>query len=93
MFEFVSNGFLWGQWCHTLQGYTAHLVSAVAEWCLAFSFICFFLTYIRDFQVRSSCYPFSLCSQPMAKQNKHYHCKISFSDLFCITNYKIHLYE
>ncbi|CAB1329571.1 unnamed protein product, partial [Coregonus sp. 'balchen'] len=31
-------------------GYTAHLVSAVAEWSLAFSFICFFLTYIRDFQ-------------------------------------------
>ncbi|XP_029911919.1 DNA damage-regulated autophagy modulator protein 2 [Myripristis murdjan] len=32
------------------KGYTAHLVSTVSEWSLAFSFIMFFLTYIRDFQ-------------------------------------------
>ncbi|XP_058486591.1 DNA damage-regulated autophagy modulator protein 2b [Solea solea] len=31
-------------------GYTAHLISTVSEWSLAFSFISFFLTYIRDFQ-------------------------------------------
>lgn len=31
-------------------GYVPHLVSTVSEWCLAFSFISFFLTYIRDFQ-------------------------------------------
>ncbi|MEQ2214413.1 hypothetical protein XENOCAPTIV_006009 [Xenoophorus captivus] len=33
------------------QGYVAHIVSTVSEWSLAFSFISFFLTYIRDFQV------------------------------------------
>lgn len=33
------------------QGYTAHIISTVSEWSLAFSFISFFLTYIRDFQV------------------------------------------
>lgn len=33
------------------QGYTAHIVSTVSEWFLAFSFISFFFTYIRDFQV------------------------------------------
>ncbi|KAJ0050357.1 hypothetical protein NL108_017854 [Boleophthalmus pectinirostris] len=32
------------------QGYSAHLVSTVSEWSLAFSFISFFLTFIRDFQ-------------------------------------------
>lgn len=37
-------------WRPEETGYTAHLVSAVAEWSLAFSFISFFLTYIRDFQ-------------------------------------------
>ncbi|XP_036844027.1 DNA damage-regulated autophagy modulator protein 2 isoform X1 [Oncorhynchus mykiss] len=68
------------RWRPEETGYTAHLVSAVAEWCLAFSFICFFLTYIRDFQV-------VFLLSPMAKQNKHYNCKTSFSDLFCITNY------
>ncbi|XP_017286929.1 DNA damage-regulated autophagy modulator protein 2 [Kryptolebias marmoratus] len=31
-------------------GYLAHMFSTVSEWCLAFSFISFFLTYIRDFQ-------------------------------------------
>lgn len=34
-----------------LQGYTAHIISTISEWFLAFSFISFFLTYIRDFQV------------------------------------------
>ncbi|KAK7879778.1 hypothetical protein WMY93_033550 [Mugilogobius chulae] len=36
--------------CVVFQGYTAHLVSTVSEWSLAFSFISFFLTFIRDFQ-------------------------------------------
>ncbi|XP_026881211.1 DNA damage-regulated autophagy modulator protein 2b [Electrophorus electricus] len=31
-------------------GYTAHMVSTASEWCLAFSFISFFLTYIKDFK-------------------------------------------
>lgn len=34
------------------QGYTAHIISTVSEWSLAFSFFSFFLTYIRDFQVK-----------------------------------------
>lgn len=34
-----------------LQGYAAHIASTVSEWSLAFSFLTFFLTYIRDFQV------------------------------------------
>lgn len=33
------------------QGYTPHIISTVSEWSLALSFISFFLTYIRDFQV------------------------------------------
>ncbi|XP_022069328.1 DNA damage-regulated autophagy modulator protein 2b [Acanthochromis polyacanthus] len=37
-------------WIPGETGYTAHIVSTVSEWCLAFSFISFFLTYIRDFQ-------------------------------------------
>ncbi|KAM6977986.1 DNA damage-regulated autophagy modulator protein 2 [Aplochiton taeniatus] len=37
-------------WTPGEAGYVSHLVSALAEWSLAFSFICFFLTYIRDFQ-------------------------------------------
>ncbi|XP_068020834.1 DNA damage-regulated autophagy modulator protein 2 isoform X4 [Melanerpes formicivorus] len=32
------------------KGYTTHLISTVSEWSLAFSFLSFFLTYIRDFQ-------------------------------------------
>ncbi|NXL85384.1 DRAM2 protein, partial [Alectura lathami] len=32
------------------KGYAAHIVSTVSEWSLAFSFLSFFLTYIRDFQ-------------------------------------------
>uniref|UniRef100_A0A803TMI7 DNA damage regulated autophagy modulator 2 n=1 Tax=Anolis carolinensis TaxID=28377 RepID=A0A803TMI7_ANOCA len=32
------------------QGYAFHLASTVSEWSLAFSFISFFFTYIRDFQ-------------------------------------------
>lgn len=36
------------------QGYTAHIISTVSEWSLAFSFLSFFLTYIRDFQVKQS---------------------------------------
>ncbi|KFP75842.1 DNA damage-regulated autophagy modulator protein 2, partial [Acanthisitta chloris] len=32
------------------RGYIPHMVSTVSEWSLAFSFLSFFLTYIRDFQ-------------------------------------------
>ncbi|KAI4890864.1 hypothetical protein NFI96_023731 [Prochilodus magdalenae] len=37
-------------WNPTDHGYAAHLASTVSEWSLAFSFISFFLTYIRDFK-------------------------------------------
>ncbi|XP_051495244.1 DNA damage-regulated autophagy modulator protein 2 [Apus apus] len=37
-------------WDPQEKGYTAHMVSTVSEWSLAFSFLSFFLTYIRDFQ-------------------------------------------
>lgn len=37
-------------WTPGEPGYTAHMVSTVSEWSLAFSFVMFFLTYIRDFQ-------------------------------------------
>ncbi|XP_007908960.1 DNA damage-regulated autophagy modulator protein 2 [Callorhinchus milii] len=37
-------------WDTTDKGYTLHLVSTISEWSLAFSFLSFFLTYIRDFQ-------------------------------------------
>ncbi|XP_074481160.1 DNA damage-regulated autophagy modulator protein 1 [Sebastes fasciatus] len=33
------------------QDYPFHLTSAVCEWIVAFSFICFFLTYIDDFKL------------------------------------------
>lgn len=36
------------------QGYTPHIISTVSEWSLAFAFLSFFLTYIRDFQVFAS---------------------------------------
>ncbi|CAB1345966.1 unnamed protein product [Coregonus sp. 'balchen'] len=34
----------------SLQDYVFHLVSAVSEWIVAFSFIFFFFTYIHDFK-------------------------------------------
>lgn len=34
------------------QGYIVHTISTVSEWSLAFSFLSFFLTYVRDFQVK-----------------------------------------
>ncbi|XP_023649365.1 DNA damage-regulated autophagy modulator protein 2-like isoform X2 [Paramormyrops kingsleyae] len=37
-------------WVPGMPAYTAHLVSTIAEWSVAFSFVTFFLTYIRDFQ-------------------------------------------
>ncbi|XP_028261081.1 DNA damage-regulated autophagy modulator protein 2b [Parambassis ranga] len=37
-------------WTPGETGYTPHIISTVSEWSLAFSFISFFLTYIRDFQ-------------------------------------------
>lgn len=33
------------------QDYTYHLMSAICEWTVAFGFIFFFLTFIRDFKV------------------------------------------
>lgn len=35
------------------DGFAAHLTSTIAEWCLAASFLGFFYTFIRDFQVIS----------------------------------------
>ncbi|XP_061543954.1 DNA damage-regulated autophagy modulator protein 2b isoform X2 [Phycodurus eques] len=37
-------------WTPGETGYTAHIISTLCEWSLAFSFISFFLTFIRDFQ-------------------------------------------
>nr|XP_033808927.1 DNA damage-regulated autophagy modulator protein 1 isoform X1 [Geotrypetes seraphini] len=37
-------------WNPDEKDYTAHLTSAICEWIVAFTFICFFLTYIKDFQ-------------------------------------------
>ncbi|XP_001332583.1 DNA damage-regulated autophagy modulator protein 2 [Danio rerio] len=37
-------------WQPAERGFVAHQISATAEWSLAFSFICFFITYIQDFQ-------------------------------------------
>ncbi|NXG14568.1 DRAM2 protein, partial [Grallaria varia] len=37
-------------WHPQESGYTPHMISTVSEWSLAFSFLSFFLTYIRDFQ-------------------------------------------
>ncbi|NXP17360.1 DRAM2 protein, partial [Scytalopus superciliaris] len=37
-------------WHPQERGYTPHMISTISEWSLAFSFLSFFLTYIRDFQ-------------------------------------------
>ncbi|KAK1152744.1 DNA damage-regulated autophagy modulator protein 2-like [Acipenser oxyrinchus oxyrinchus] len=37
-------------WNPEETGYSAHIVSTISEWSLAFSFLSFFLTYIQDFQ-------------------------------------------
>ncbi|XP_010169459.1 DNA damage-regulated autophagy modulator protein 1-like [Antrostomus carolinensis] len=37
-------------WTPGEKDYTYHLVSAICEWTVAFGFIFFFLTFIRDFQ-------------------------------------------
>ncbi|XP_042322255.1 DNA damage-regulated autophagy modulator protein 2 [Sceloporus undulatus] len=37
-------------WDPQEKGYAFHIASTVSEWSLAFSFISFFFTYIRDFQ-------------------------------------------
>ncbi|MBN3324453.1 DRAM2 protein, partial [Atractosteus spatula] len=37
-------------WTPGETGYTPHIVSTISEWSLAFAFVSFFLTYIRDFQ-------------------------------------------
>lgn len=34
-----------------VQEYAFHVASAACEWVVAFSFVCFFLTYIDDFKV------------------------------------------
>ncbi|KFP57990.1 DNA damage-regulated autophagy modulator protein 1, partial [Cariama cristata] len=40
-------------WTPGEKDYTYHFVSAICEWTVAFGFIFFFLTFIRDFQVVS----------------------------------------
>ncbi|XP_044303444.1 DNA damage-regulated autophagy modulator protein 2 [Varanus komodoensis] len=37
-------------WDPQEKGYAFHIISTASEWSLAFSFLSFFLTYIRDFQ-------------------------------------------
>ncbi|KAG9270153.1 DNA damage-regulated autophagy modulator protein 2-like [Astyanax mexicanus] len=54
------------RWAPGERGYLPHLVSAGAEWSLAFSFICFFFTFIRDFQ------KISLRVQPILQSNHLY---------------------
>uniref|UniRef100_A0A8C5PYB6 DNA damage regulated autophagy modulator 1 n=1 Tax=Leptobrachium leishanense TaxID=445787 RepID=A0A8C5PYB6_9ANUR len=39
-----------GVWQPSDEGYQIHLVSAICEWIVAFGFVMYFLTYIRDFQ-------------------------------------------
>ncbi|KAL7985434.1 hypothetical protein Chor_004004 [Crotalus horridus] len=42
---------LWRQhWNPQEKGYTVHIIATVSEWSLAFTFLSFFLTFIRDFQ-------------------------------------------
>ena len=36
----------------SLKGYVLHMITTAAEWSMSLSFFGFFLTYIRDFQVR-----------------------------------------
>ncbi|KAK7136185.1 hypothetical protein R3I94_014740 [Phoxinus phoxinus] len=48
------------------RGLVPHKVSASAEWSLAFSFICFFFTYIHDFQ------KITLRVQPILQSNHLY---------------------
>ncbi|XP_039617641.1 DNA damage-regulated autophagy modulator protein 1 isoform X2 [Polypterus senegalus] len=50
---FVCGGLLTDStlhWHKDDKGYTKHIISAVCEWIVAFGFVCFFLTYIREFQ-------------------------------------------
>ncbi|CAL8318836.1 unnamed protein product [Lota lota] len=50
----ISGGFVKRTKLHrkpTDQDYTFHLVSAVGEWIVAFSFVLFFLTFIPDFKL------------------------------------------
>ena len=35
----------------SFQGYAAHLASTILEWCLAATFLAYFYTFIRDFQL------------------------------------------
>ncbi|XP_053560708.1 DNA damage-regulated autophagy modulator protein 2 [Bombina bombina] len=37
-------------WMPENKGYIPHIICTISEWVLAFSFLSFFLTYIRDFQ-------------------------------------------
>ncbi|CAM4685623.1 unnamed protein product, partial [Caretta caretta] len=39
-------------WNPQEKGYIVHIISTISEWSLAFSFLSFFLTYIRDFQLQ-----------------------------------------
>ncbi|NWU91806.1 DRAM2 protein, partial [Upupa epops] len=52
-------------WDPQEQGYTTHIISTISEWSLAFSFLSFFLTYIRDFQKVSLRAVVSLHSQTL----------------------------
>lgn len=55
------------------QGYTAHIISTASEWSLAFSFLSFFLTYIRDFQVKST---LMLCALFLQTSNSLTQCRV-----------------
>ncbi|CAH2277567.1 DNA damage-regulated autophagy modulator 1 [Pelobates cultripes] len=46
----LKVGSLKPRWQPSDQGYSNHLTSAICEWIVAFGFVTFFLTFIRDFQ-------------------------------------------
>ncbi|XP_066500991.1 DNA damage-regulated autophagy modulator protein 2 [Hoplias malabaricus] len=63
-------------WSPGERGYLAHLVSAGSEWSLGFSFICFFFTFIRDFQkislrVQPILQSSHLYSYPLYEEREH----------------------
>lgn len=83
------------------QGYTAHIVSTVSEWSLAFAFLSFFLTYIRDFQVLVSTHTHTPdgCSptgseheQDTPEERRKYSPEILWSLVECADNKIIHLF-
>ncbi|KAJ8373270.1 hypothetical protein AAFF_G00266810 [Aldrovandia affinis] len=64
-------------WLPGDTGYTAHLISTISEWSLAFSFISFFLTYIRDFQ----------------KINLQAEAMLQSSHLYDSSHYSVHVHQ